>query len=162
METIYGGEDPARYVISRNIMRRHLKVGQRAAIALNAIGHYKSEGRVKQAEALERGRQTRYKAGSASIDAQPASRLEGDGTRATTKAAKDVGTGRSTIERLSRVEKEAPDLYEKVVTGELTVNGAYRLSQGRQNPEPVKKSFKITSKKSKMNADADKRGDKGA
>lgn len=41
------------------------------------------------------------------------------------KLADIAGVGRATVTRMKKVKKESPELYEKVVNGEKTINGAY-------------------------------------
>lgn len=134
----YDGDDPVSYSISQNLMRRHLTPSQCAAVALASVPLLK-------AEASDRQRRLGRELGGrplASIEAKGPDQGKRSG-KATAEAAALFGVSRATVERMERVERERPDLVERVAGGEVSVNAAYEavktggeplaLGAGRRN-----------------------------
>lgn len=93
----YTGEDPLGFVMARNMDRRHLTTGQKAALAahLTELGK-----KVKQAD-----------------------------------AAKALGIGEASIRRYQWVAKHAPEIAEKVASGEVPLEKA-RAEVRKEVPKP--------------------------
>ena len=125
----YEGEEAARFVISMNVHRRHLTTTQKAMIAKAALPYY---------EAMARGRMA--EGGSKAAPGRPAERVgraaQALGNRARDQAAGEVGVSGRTVDRLVRVEEEAPDLYERVVAEEISLTEADEEVRSRKEPEP--------------------------
>jgi len=115
----YSGDDPLGYVVSHNLHRRHLSESQRAMVAAEWAG---------------------LKAGNPTFGAIPP--IGGIGTQSATatrnEAAKLLNVGTSSIDRAKKVKKEAPELAEKVKSGDMSVNAAYvATKKPTVDPDPV-------------------------
>lgn len=98
----YVGDDPAGFVMSRNLGRRHLKTGQKAAIAAKLAN-------------LEFG----------------ANQFR-EGGMTQSQAAALVGVGEATIRRFKFVERHAPEVADQVASGELPLEKARAKAQAAQ------------------------------
>lgn len=115
-------EEILNLIVSKNVMRRHLTVNDKTVAAVGYKHHLASITRSGRRPADEE-------------DLSP----DGDSSTASPKyrtsvarAADKVGVGVTTVERALRVERDAPDLYEKVKNNEMTINGADRERAERQ------------------------------
>ena len=102
----YVGDDPVGFVTARNMDRRHLTTGQKAAVAakLASLGM----GQNKSSEA--------------------------DVTQA--EAAKRVGVGEASLRRYKALEQENPALAEEVAKGTVTLEDARRAAaKGKTSTE---------------------------
>jgi len=106
----FSGDDPVRFVFSRNVARRHLTVGQRSMVAAGLIPKF------------------RPKMG------RPESRLNSAQTpgRAAEQVAGLLGVSADSVTKAARVKKERPDLGRKVKAGKMTLNAAVEEMTGRQ------------------------------
>jgi hypothetical protein len=109
----------------RNIHRRHLTPGQRAALALELLPPIEAEARARQ------GSRTDLVVNSHGSDSLG---------RSDAIAAELVGAGQQTVSRLKRVAREAPDLLEEVKRGERTVNSAYAETQERESGKAIEQA----------------------
>jgi len=108
------------FVVSMNLRRRHLTSSQRAAIAVDMLP-------MLEAEARDRMLTGKPNDPSQFID-------EG---RATEHAADLLGTNRQYVSDAKRLKQEAPEVYERVRTGELSIPEANRQRPGASQPVEV-------------------------
>ena len=108
----YDGDDPARFVISLNVMRRHLSYTERAAIALAAVPHFREEAKKRQGERVDLT--------SGPTEPEVAVVVK----RAIGQAAAAAGVSRVTVQRLQRVERDDPELHVKVMRGDVSIRKA--------------------------------------
>jgi hypothetical protein len=104
---VYDGDNPAAFVLSQNVARRHLSTGQQAmstALVLVDDGH-RSEGR--------------WARGSVPAD------TSGSGSRQWAQRMAEAGT----------ILDHAPDLADAVVSGDLALDAAYRQAEQRRDAE---------------------------
>ena len=128
-------EQIADYIVSENLARRHLTAGQRAMVALRVEEHYAE---------LARARKIATNGGHVGDTPQT---VRADlhapyERRAATKAAQSVGASGRAVGQAKRVQREAPDLAEKVRAGALALDAAERevkarlAEQRKREPEP--------------------------
>ena len=110
----YDGPDPIGFAISLNLKRRHLTTGQRAMLAIEVEDLLAKESR--------RGRPSADEAEEKKVAELPPISKEERLNR--TKAAKTTGTSGRAVAQAKRVKKHAPDLAERVASGELALDKA--------------------------------------
>lgn len=149
---VYEGDDITDYVVRVNIQRRHLSTGQKAFIATELLPHYEQE-------ALQRKSQ----AGRASAPGRPAEKDMADLPQVSVEpklsrdaAARAVGTSGKAVAQAKRVATHAPDLADKVRSGEMALDTAEKQAARRQKEQSEQSARKI--KLSNVTADAEGEG----
>lgn len=99
---VYDGSDPLGYVISKNLHRRHLTVGQRAMIAADLAN-------VEREDTLNKG-------------SRPANLPIGAITQA--DAAKMMNVSERSIREAKGIKESAPELIDDIMSGNMTINEA--------------------------------------
>ena len=102
----YVGDDPLGFSIAQNVKRRHLDVGQRAAIALRALPLFAAAAAARQREAGRRGGE----GGRGRKKPLPQDRAKGN-SRAPTSAAlaaKTVGVSARSVENFKWLTRHRP------------------------------------------------------
>jgi DNA modification methylase len=136
-------EDAVNFVWSINKERRHLQPGQLVAAALKRqelLDQFEAETKAAVKEAGKRGGKTAGKGrpketGVVSRDTTP---KRDDSKRTTGKIAKATGTSHATVARTKAVKEGAPDLFEKIETGELDPGPAYNEMRKREKKQELK------------------------
>jgi hypothetical protein len=118
------GENPAAFVVSRNLKRRHLNlsVGEKAALVskiLNSREIRKPGGQI-----------------SARADIQQKSAKE-----QTAEVARIVGTSADSVEKFRAIEKKDPELAEQVAKGVKPLNTGKREAKHHIEPEMMDQSM---------------------
>jgi hypothetical protein len=128
----YDGPDPISFVVSLNVTRRHLNEGQKAFIALELEPLYAEQGRKEMARAASqaRKREAAQKNQGVADRPQPAPTVPQPKSR--DKAAAVVGTSGRSVARAKRIKEKAPDLQQKVESGELAIDRADRIIRDRE------------------------------
>jgi len=162
----YNPTDPIAYVLSENLARRHLTVGQRACIAIDAEKMYSEDAKKRQAEAGSKNLKDFKDNSLVETNSSPL-RNDSQENKSAKKAADLVGIGSTAVKQGKKLEVEAPELFERVKTGEITLNKAMSIfkkmkkaKEMESNPEPepepklelsVEKAVKIVRSNSKFN-----------
>lgn len=147
-----GEGSPLAWVLSINLVRRHLTAGQRAVVALDILPLMASEAKERQRLSKGRGQKV----------AEKCAPLSGKASAAAAKAAR---TNTTYVEMAKVVQATAPELIDHIRSGELTVPDAKQIAtlspeqrktamrQLRQENQPNGhgKPFVFGSKKSKPN-----------
>lgn len=116
---LYEGNDPAGYVISMNLERRHLTTGQRAAAALALLEYEKDRAKERQRE-------------SGGAHPGPIGSDEFTGTgEAAEIAGKKLGVSADSVKKARSLANDRPDLHEKVKTGDISLNAAVEEQRGK-------------------------------
>jgi len=118
--TTYSGDSPVSYIVSKNIHRRHLNKTQQATILIDLKPAIQEEIR-QQDEAA--GIKRTEKGGTAEAPREKSGRFTPrprDGGRGewTERLAQKGSVGKTTLTRVDRVAREAPDLMPKLRSGE--------------------------------------------
>lgn len=117
-----GGGSAVGFVVSLNIHRRHLTASQRAAIALDVLPMLEEEARARQ------GAQSHF---AHVVEIIP----QDDRGKARDQAAALFQTNGRYVQEAKNIRHAAPDLYESVKTGELTIPQAKHELQERKRDE---------------------------
>lgn len=100
--------DPMAFVLSKNLSRRHLTTGQKAAIA-SRLANIKMGGNQHS---------------------------EGETAVSQSEAAKLMDTSDRSIRRFNELKQTSPELAAKVESGELSLNAALKKESDDKKPEP--------------------------
>lgn len=116
---IYRGDSFVQFVVSKNLHRRHLTSSQRAAISLEALDKFEKEARERQNLGQK-------------VD-------EGEKGRASEHIARAFKTNRQYVSDAKKLRDEAPDLLDKVRSGENSISQAKRelTKRKRKDPPPL-------------------------
>ena len=112
-----GQGSPVEWVISQNLMRRHLSTSQRAVIAHDLLPLLEKEAKRRQRMSMGRGKKVAKKCGH----------LSGNG-KASEAAARITRTNARYVEIVKQIQSEAPELVGRIRTGELNITHARHLA----------------------------------
>jgi 16S rRNA G966 N2-methylase RsmD len=135
---VYDGDDPISFVISLNLKRRHLTAGQKAMLALQVLSAYEEQGKQRMAEGGGDKKSDQAKSGGADLH-QPIDRAP----KSMDKAGAVVGVSGKAVSQAKRIEKHAPDLAEKVRSGELALDKAEKQVTRRINTQEEQQAREI-------------------
>jgi protein gp37/ParB-like chromosome segregation protein Spo0J len=141
------------FIVSENRRRRHLDAGQLAFLALDYKAAYADAAKAAQAAAarLTAERVSKLPNQGQNGTTLPADRREASRTPAATqprreresatRAAKVVGASGRSVQRAQAVQRDRPDLADKVRSGEIALDAADRQRRqwvrSQPKPEPV-------------------------
>lgn len=119
-EAWHGEGSPTAWVISENARRRHLTPSQLACVAADALPLF-------EAEALERKRLAGSEVAARRWDSAHVHQAipEAERGRATEKVGAVVGVHARTVAEAKAVKQAAPDVFEQVKAGAVSVGAAY-------------------------------------
>ena len=144
----FKGNDPARFVFSVNLARRHMTNGQLAMIGAELEEHFAKEAKKRQ------GKRTDIRAD------RPTSSHK---RRARDEAAEVVGTSGRSISRAKRIKVKRPDLAADIKAGRMSPSAADGIIsadkvRGKQ-PKQDKKQPRWSGKRLRELHDASRNGD---
>lgn len=114
----FEGDDPIGWVISQNLVRRHLTASQRAVVAFGLLPLLETEAKRRQRLSKGRGKKVTRELGTFSANG-----------RASQVAARIAKTNSAYVEAVKAINRQAPELVEKVLSGVLTVPEASDLAK---------------------------------
>lgn len=123
--TEFRGDDPIGWVISQNLVRRHLTASQKAVVAFDLLPMLEKEAKQRQRRSRGRGKK----------GAPPGAPLSSNG-KASEIAARIAKSSARNVERVKAISKRAPELIDDIRAGKLTVAVAERLSSNQPNGKP--------------------------
>lgn len=114
----YGDVEVIQFIISVNIVRRQLDQGQTAVLGLQLEPYFTRAAKERQRE----GGRTKL----------PSKRTEPE---VRDQIAKLLCVGQGTMARAKYVKHNKPSLIQKVISGELKLDSAYRAARAMRKPE---------------------------
>ena len=114
------GVSATQWVISQNLHRRHLTVGQRTKIAVEALTQLEAEAKERQGERNDISANLR---GS-------------DGRKAAEQAADLVGVSARSVETAKKLKNDDPEEFEAMASGKKTLNKAVTDAKEKQFRSP--------------------------
>jgi DNA modification methylase len=122
------GVSPLAFVIAENLQRRHLSVGQRAALAAALLPQLQSEAKERQKAAGKHG----DKGGRGRKNGEPSAQkcAEGFG-KASQIAAVRFGISARTVEKAVALDKKNPGVLQGIISGKLSLQQADKETNSR-------------------------------
>jgi len=122
-------ETAASWILANDNGRRHKTPSQRAAAAVKLEELYAEEAKKRrQATQNNKGK-----------DSVPVKLPEQEKGEARDKAAKDAGASPRYVQDAKKIKEEAPETFEKMKEGEITMAQAKKEVAAKRSKEPVKK-----------------------
>ncbi len=144
----YDGEnlDPLSFVISKNIKRRHLTASQKALLALEIKPLLEKEARKRQAtksRGLQRDEVLSAKMHEAVNinETNKQKNIQIKKGRSDEQAGKIIGVSGRYISQAEKVKKEAPELVEKIMAGEMNLSEASKEIKKKQREEKIRQTI---------------------
>jgi hypothetical protein len=112
----YTGDEPTAFAVSLNDRRRHMNKGALAAVAAELEPHFAEDAKRRYEQTVGRPKKSEEKVPQIS-ERQPQARLE---------AAKSVGVNDRYVQDAKKVKTEAPEVFERLKAGKITLQDAKR------------------------------------
>jgi ParB-like chromosome segregation protein Spo0J len=120
----YIGDNPTAFAVSMNDKRRHMNKGQLGAIAVELLPFFEKDAERRQKESIKQ----RDELGRAKpVEEKIPQLVKEDRTpQARQEAAKSVGVNDRYVSDAKKVKQEAPEIFEKLKAGKITMQDAKR------------------------------------
>jgi ParB-like chromosome segregation protein Spo0J len=129
----YTGDDPLAFVVSENVLRRHMTVEQLAKVAEGLLPMYAEQAKQRQVASGGDRKSEEHKK-SVPVDRrepiEPRRKRYGEATHA---AATAVGLSTSMLERYRRLGRYAPDLQKLVDKKKISIDAGISVLRLRNN-----------------------------
>jgi ParB-like chromosome segregation protein Spo0J len=135
-----GPLSPLQYVLA-NVRHRHMTAGQKAAMALEIEAYEAAEAKKRMLAGVKVHPPANLPEG-----VNPHHRLKGDNElrgESREKAAAATGASARNVQEAKKLAKEAPDLLEKVKTGELSIHAAKRQYEENTRKENLARPVRV-------------------
>lgn len=109
------------WIMSKNLLRRHLSSGERAAVAARYVGFFEEEAKRRQGTRTDLF----------------ANLQKSNSVHSGAKAADMFNVSARTVATAKKVMEQAPDLYQKVERGELAPSRAEKILKERTTTPPT-------------------------
>lgn len=123
------GASPFEFVMDLNWSRRHLTVGQRAAVAA-ASSKYEAQILNFEEAKEKQGKKQAEKGAKKPTETQG---QKPKPKKTITERANKANVSSRSVATATKIEKEAPDLFKKVQSGEMNLNAANEENERRKN-----------------------------
>jgi len=141
----YNPVDPISYVLSEN-KRRNLNPGQKAAMATTAEEMYAVEALKKKSDGGKKaGREGGKEKDEATLP-QPKDKGKARAEQSRDKAAKATGASARSVQDAKALKKADPELFKKVLSGEIALGTAMKTLKDRKRTEGKSKDTSGTTK----------------
>jgi hypothetical protein len=122
----YKGDEPTAFAVSMNDKRRHMNKGQLGAIGAELEPYFAKDAKRRQAEQAVKNQpqakaQKVEKIPPSEADVRPVEK-----SKARQEAAKSVGVNDRYVQDAKKVKQEAPEVFEKLKAGKITMQDAKR------------------------------------
>jgi hypothetical protein len=115
----YTGDEPTAFAVAMNDRRRHMNKGALAAVAAELEPYFAADAKRRQAEQAKRNQPQ--------ATAQKVAKLPPiEKARSRHEAAKSVGVGERYVQDAKKVKQEAPEVFERLKAGKITLQDAKR------------------------------------
>lgn len=134
----YTGDEPTAFAVSLNDKRRHMNKGSLAAVAVELLPFFEADAKKRQVrkpapvfvkekipEQID-GETKDQKTVVEKIPQQNSKSMFDDGRQARDDAAKAVGVNERYIQDAKKIKQEAPEVFEKLKAGKISVQDAKR------------------------------------
>ncbi|GAA3163505.1 DUF5131 family protein [Streptomyces ramulosus] len=135
-------------IVSKNVARRQLTAGQKAFLALEYENAFAEQSKEQQRESARRtAEKVNEQVTGLTIRAPgPESEEDPESRRTRGKAARAVGASPRSVQRAKAIQEYAPELAERVRSGEMPLKQADREAQQRRRAMPEKAPSEKPSK----------------
>jgi hypothetical protein len=115
----YTGNEPTSFAVAMNDRRRHMNKGALAAVAAELEPFFAADAKKRQAEQAKRNQPQ--------AAAQKVAKLPPiEKSKSRQEAAKSVGVGERYVQDAKKVKQEAPEVFERLKAGRITLQDAKR------------------------------------
>lgn len=123
----WSGGSPLEWVVSENLVRRHLSSSQRAVLALDLLPLLEKDAAQRQRLSNGRGKKVAKKL--ANVEKEGGNGGGSVGGKSSKAAARMTKTNSTYIEAAKSIHKLAPEILEKVRSGVLKIPDAHKLAK---------------------------------
>jgi len=134
-------EEALQFVIRTN-NRRHLTTSQRAAIALEYLPLFEAAAKQRQGTRTDIVAMWPQSSNADPVANWPQQKLEANlpqAIKSREEAAAIMGVGSRSVQRAKFVKENSPELFEKILKGEETVNKAEKEIKKKEREEEIQK-----------------------
>lgn len=119
----YTGDEPTAFAVSLNDRRRHMNKGALAAVAAELEPYFAADAKKRQR--ASGGDKVSEKA-RAVVAKMPEPLIEKTTATSRKEAARQVGVGERYVQDAKKVKSEAPEVFERLKAGKITLQDAKR------------------------------------
>jgi len=119
----YTGDEPTAFAVSLNDRRRHMNKGALAAVAAELEPFFAADAKRRQRES---GGDKKSKSAKSVVAKLPEPIAKKPADPARKEAAKSVGVGDRYVQDAKKVKAEAPEVFERLKAGKITLQDAKR------------------------------------